>query len=229
MAQHRSTLPVAVTRIRVALVDDDPHFRLVVASVLAGSGRHEVVATGGSAEEAAQWPAETKPDVALLDVGLPGCSGIELAGELAKKFPGVLCLMITGVSDDASLLDAIRAGAVGYVLKSADTTAVIAAIDDALAGGAPMSPAIARRVLALMQEAPAGLPATDSDLAPLTAREAEVLGFVAEGASDKQVGDKLGVSRSTVKNCLLAIYGKWRVKSRTAAAVKFVRAGGPRP
>lgn len=224
-----STLSAAITRIRVALVDDDAHFRLVVASVLAGSGRHEVVATVGSAEEALQWPAEIKPDVALLDVGLPGSSGVELAGELLKKFPRLLVLMITGVSDDAAVLDAIRAGAVGYVLKSAGTDMIVEAIDDVLAGGAPMSPAIARRVLALMQQT-RGEPAPPApDLAPLTPRETQVLALVAEGASDKAIGDRLGLARSTVKNCLLAVYGKWRVQSRTAAAVKFVRAGERRP
>ncbi len=220
------TSPAAVTRIRVALVDDDPHFRLVVASVLARTGRHEVVATVGSAEEAMQWPPAIKPDVVLLDIGLPGRSGVELTDELAKKFPGVLAIMITGISEDAAVLEAIRAGAVGYVLKSAGTEAVVTAIDDALAGGAPMSPAIARRVLTLMQAVPAALPAESRDLAVLTAREREVLGLLAEGAGDKEIGDRLGMARSTVKNCLFAIYGKWRVKSRTAAAVKFVRAGG---
>lgn len=229
MALPLSTLSSAATRIRVALVDDDPHFRLVVASVLAGSGRHEVAAAAGSAEEAAHWAPEIAPHVVLIDVGLPGRTGVELAGELAKKFPGALLIMVTGVRDDAVVLEAIRAGAVGYVLKDADTEDVVAAIDDALAGGAPMSPAIARRVLALMQAAPAGQPASPAELAALTARESEVLALVAEGASDKAVGEKLGVTRSTVKNCLLGIYGKWRVQTRTAAAVKFVRAGGKRP
>lgn len=222
-SHFQTTRPV---RIRVALVEDDAHFRLVISSVLGASGRHEVVAAAGSAEEALQWPPDTKPDVALLDIGLPGKSGAELAGELLKKFPGALIIMVTGVRDDLAVLEAIRAGAVGYVLKGSDTDQIVAAIDDALAGGAPMSAVIARRVLGLMKSAPAVQPA--AELVALTPREAEVLALVAEGASDKAVGEKLGVTRSTVKNCLLTIYGKWRVKSRTAAAVKFVRAGGSR-
>lgn len=226
MAPTSSSSPAAVTRIRVGLVDDDPHFRLVTASVLAASGRHEVVATAGSAEEALQWPVEAESDVALLDVGLPGRSGAELTGELLKKFPRTLVIMLSGVSDDSSVLDAIRGGAVGYVLKSADMGQVVEAIDDALAGGAPMSPSIARRVLGFMQAAPVARTSSEGELAVLTAREAGVLALVAEGASDKEVAEKLGLARSTVKNCLLAIYGKWRVQSRTAAAVKFVRAGG---
>lgn len=212
-------------RIRVALVDDDAHFRLVVASVLGASGRHEVVAEARSAEEALGWPAARKPDVALLDVGLPGRAGSLLAGDLLAKFPGLLVLMVSGSRDETLILEAIRHGAVGYVLKSAELGPVLEAIDDALAGGAPMSPAIARQVLGLMRAAPAAKrPA--GDLAVLSAREAEVLALVAEGASDKEVADRLGVTRSTVKNSLFSIYGKWRVNSRTAAAVKFVRAGG---
>lgn len=215
-------------RIRVALVDDDAHFRLVVASVLGASGRHEIVAAAGSAEEALEWPAALQPDVALLDVGLPGRAGSLLAGDLLAKFPGLLVLMVSGLRDEAVVLEAIRHGAAGYVLKSAELAPVLEAIDDALAGGAPMSPAIARQLLGVMRAAPA-VKRPAGDLAVLTAREAEVLALVAEGAGDKEVADRLGVTRSTVKNCLFAIYGKWRVRSRTAAAVKFVRASEGRP
>lgn len=215
---------LAGPRIRVALVDDDAQFRLVLASVLGASGRHEVVAAVGSAEEALAWPATLKPDVVLLDVGLPGRAGSAVAGELLAKFPGALVLMVSGSRDDAVVLEAIRRGAAGYVLKSAELAPVLEAIDDALAGGAPMSPAIARQVLGLMRSAPAAKRPTAGELALLTPREAEVLALVAEGASDKDVAERLSVTRSTVKNCLFAIYGKWRVNSRTAAAVKFVRA-----
>lgn len=214
---------LAGPRIRVALVDDDAQFRLVLASVLGASGRHEVVAAVGSAEEALAWPATLKPDVVLLDVGLPGRAGSAVAGDLLAKFPGALVLMVSGSRDDAVVLEAIRHGAAGYVLKSAELAPVREAIDDALAGGAPMSPAIARQVLGLMRSAPTAKRPT-GELALLTPREAEVLALVAEGASDKDVAERLGVTRSTVKNCLFAIYGKWRVSSRTAAAVKFVRA-----
>jgi two-component system NarL family response regulator len=213
----------------MALVDDDPHFRLVLGSLLAASGRHQVVATAGSAEEATKWPKDLRPDVLLLDVGLPGRTGVALAGELREKFPHALVVMITAADEDGVVLDAIRAGAVGYVLKTGDTERIIEAVDDALAGGAPMSPSIARRVLTLMQRQTAPSPRTAApvELSVLTAREIAVLELVAQGASDKEIGAKLEVTRSTVKNCLLGIYGKWRVRSRTAAAVKFIRTEGP--
>jgi len=230
MRENAPTVRNSVPRIRVALVDDDPHFRLVVGSVLAASGRHEVVASVGTAEEASMWEESVRPDVMMLDIGLPGRTGVELAAELRTKFPATLIIMVTGRSDDAAVLDAIRAGAVGYVVKSAETNKVIEAIDDALAGGAPMSPAIARRVLLLMHQNAVGRPVAEpeSELAELTAREIAVLDMVAKGASDKEVGEKLGLARSTVKNCLMTIYNKWRVRSRTEAAVKFVRVGGLR-
>jgi DNA-binding NarL/FixJ family response regulator len=220
-----SPQPAKSARIRVALVDDDPHYRLFLESMLGASGRHEVVATAGSAEEATVWPATVAPHVALVDVGLPGRTGSLLAGDLLVRFPGALVIMVSALRDDGPILEAIRGGAVGYVLKGADAAELVAAIDDALAGGAPMSPAIARRVLGLMRAEPATKnPA--GELAPLTPRETEILELVAAGAGDKEVAERLGLARPTVKNCLLGIYTKWRVSSRTEAAVKFVRAGG---
>lgn len=212
-------------RIRVALVEDDPHFRLYLESALGASGRHEVVAAAGSAEEALGWSREMAPHVALLDVGLPGRTGSLLAGDLLERFPGTLVIMLTALSDDATVLEAIRRGAVGYVLKGADSADIVAAIDDALAGGAPMSPAIARKVLGLMRTTPPKCVdgAAAAEFAILTPREVDVLELVAGGAGDKEVAERLGVARSTVKNCLLGIYAKWRVSSRTEAAVKFVR------
>jgi DNA-binding NarL/FixJ family response regulator len=220
-----SPQPAKFARIRVALVDDDPHFRLFLESMLGASGRHEVVAVAGSAEEAMAWPTTAAPHVALVDVGLPGRTGSLLAGDLLARFPGALIIMVSALRDDGPILEAIRGGAVGYVLKGADAAELVAAIDDALAGGAPMSPAIARRVLALMRAEPAAATST-AELARLTPRETEMLELVATGAGDKEVAEKLGVARPTVKNCLLGIYAKWRVSSRTEAAVKFVRAGG---
>lgn len=226
---HRSLSPQPAkpARIRVGLVDDDPCFRLFLESMLGASGRHEVVATAGSAEEAMAWPATVAPHVALVDVGLPGRKGSLLAGDLLARFPGALVLMVSALRDDGPILEAIRGGAVGYVLKGANAAELVAAIDDALAGGAPMSPAIARQVLGLMRTGPAAK-AASGELARLTSREIEILEMVAAGAGDKEVAEQLGVARSTVKNCLLGIYAKWRVGSRTEAAVKFVRSGGGR-
>lgn len=230
----RMNAPVAASeskpsaRIAVALVDDDPHFQLFLESVLEASPRHRVAATAGSAEEALRWGAEVVPHVALLDIGLPGRAGSALVGELLKKFPRLLVIMLTAQTNEEAILESVRAGAVGYLLKGVDEAEILAAIDDALAGGAPMTPAIARRVLALMRQAPEAAAsaakaeeAGAAELASLTTRERDVLELVAGGASNKEIAERLGIAVSTAKNCLLAIYAKWRVRSRTEAAMKF--------
>lgn len=215
------------SRIGVSLVEDDPHFRLFVASSLEASSRHRVVTTAGNAAEVDTWSSDNPPAVVLVDSHLPDASGAEVVAKLVKRFPQALCVMLSGLSDEKTVLDAIRAGAVGYVLKGTSAEAILAAIDDALAGGAPMTPGIARTVLGMMREA--GKPTAlsghegDSELGYLTRRERQVLEQVAEGATDKEVSHQLGISPSTVKNTLLGVYAKWRVRSRTEAAVKFVR------
>jgi DNA-binding NarL/FixJ family response regulator len=113
-------------------------------------------------------------------------------------------------------------------LKSAGSAEIVEALDDAQAGGAPMSPSIAQRVLGLLREpVKAGGDKVEArELAQLTEREREVLALVANGDADKEICDKLGITRSTVKNHLTAIYDKWRVRSRTQAAVRFVKVTG---
>ncbi|MEY2878841.1 MAG: hypothetical protein RLZZ15_1221 [Verrucomicrobiota bacterium] len=213
----------------VALIDDDSPYRAYVATLLQASGRFTLVAEAGSIEAAANWPARMVAAVLLLDVALPGLAGPAAVKQLLAARPSIKIVMLTGHDADEPLLESIRAGAAGYLLKGAGSDAIVEALDDALTGGAPMSPSIARRVLTLLRE-PAG-PATPAgaagnDLAQLTQREREVLALVAEGDADKEICTKLGVTRSTVKNHLTAIYDKWRVRSRTQAAVRFVKVTG---
>lgn len=219
--------PASTGRVAVAVVEDDPHFCLYLESMLEASLRHRLVASASSAAEALEWSGEVRPHVILVDVGLPDQSGAELVGALLAKQPKALALMLTGESDATTVLQSIQGGAVGYVLKGGREEEILAAIDDALAGGAPMSPSIARKVLGLMRNGgdatPAARPAGGGELAILTERENDLLERVASGAGDKEIADALGLSRSTVKNALLVIYQKWRVRSRTEAAVKFTR------
>jgi DNA-binding NarL/FixJ family response regulator len=213
----------------VALVDDDAPYRDYLATLLESGGRHEVVAKAGSVEEALAWPAGVRPAVLLLDVALPGMAGSKAVAAFLAARPGLKIVMLTGRSEDEPLLEAIRAGAAGYLLKGSGSHEIVAALDDVAAGGAPMSPAIARRVLALLRDPPSGAPAAGTaaqELAQLTEREREVLALVADGCADKEVCERLGITRSTVKNHLTAIYDKWRVRSRTQAAVRFVKVTG---
>ena len=223
------TPPRAAGRVAVGIVEDDPHFRLFLESMLEASPRHRLVASAGSAAEALAWVPEAPPHVLLVDVGLPDRPGTELVADLLKKHPTALALILSAESAPGTVLAAIQSGAVGYVLKGGREEEILEAIDDALAGGAPMSPSIARKVLGLMREGAAEGTGTgakkpvDPRLAVLTERETDLLQRVADGASDKELAEALGLSRSTVKNALLVIYQKWRVRTRTEAAVVFTR------
>jgi len=208
----------------VALVDDDAPYRDYIGTILDASGRYALAATAGSVEEAMRWPAKAQFAALLLDVALPGVAGSKAVGDFLAARPGLKIVMLTGRHEDEPLLEAIRAGAAGYLLKGSGSQEIVEALDDVLAGGAPMSPSIARRVLALLREPAAGGAAGETAaLAQLTEREREVLALVADGRADKEICTQLGITRSTVKNHLTAIYDKWRVRSRTAAAVRFVR------
>lgn len=211
---------------RVVLVEDDAPFRAYIAGLLTDSGRYTVVAEAGSGEEARGWPDSAAPELAVVDIVLPGVAGPQVARELLARFPRLHIVMLTGRSEDDLVLDSIRAGAIGYVLKGTDSASVVDALDDARAGGAPMSPAIARRVLALMRDQPAaaGTTAPGPGLTPLTPREHDVLSLVATGVTDKEVAARLGISLSAVKQHLANIYAKWRVRSRTEAAIRFTQA-----
>lgn len=207
----------------VAIVDDDVPFVRSVQGALEHFGRHQVVATAHSAEAALRWPATIQPRVLLLDIGLPGLPGSKAVEQFLRTRPDLLIVMLTARTEADVLLEAMSAGAAGYLMKGAPLEQIVAAVDDALAGGAPMSPGIARRVLTLMRQ-PARATPPSPELAELTARESEILQLVADGLADKEIADRLQIAQSTVKNHLANVYDKWCVRSRTEAAVRFVRA-----
>jgi DNA-binding NarL/FixJ family response regulator len=213
----------AAPKISVGLVEDDAPYRAYVAALLESTGNRRVAFAVESAEQGLASIAGAGVNVLLLDVKLPGASGAAAVREFLAVQPDLLVIMLTGIDADDAVLEALRAGACGYVLKGSDSKVLLGAVDDALAGGAPMSPSIASRVVALLRAGPGAPPKrSEEQFVELTPREQDVLARVAAGRSDKEIASELACAVSTVKNHLAKIYAKWRVRSRTEAAVRYL-------
>ncbi len=224
-------MPPNSDRLPIALVEDDVLYRDYLSIVLASTGRYQVVAQATSAEEALDWGKNISFAAVLVDIRLPGRPGPALVAQLLARNPALHAIMLTAHEDADHILESFRAGASGYIVKGVASTEIIEALDDAFEGGAPMSRSIAQQVLALLRRPAASAVAAVPPPSDLTPRETDVITLVANGFSDKEAADELGVSRSAIKNHLANIYTKWRVRSRTEAAVRFVqsRAPGNRP
>ena len=169
-------------------------------------------------EEALRGIPADKPDVALVDIQLPGMSGIECVAKLKQLLPKLQVLMITTYEESELIFNSLRAGANGYLLKNAPAEELIQAIEQIQAGGAPMSLQIARKVTDYFHR----IQQPASDMETLSKREEEVLGLLAKGFLYKEIGDTLGVSLNTVRTYIHRIYEKLHVQSRTQAVLKFL-------
>ena len=204
---------------RVLIVDDHPVFRDGLAGLLATLPEVEVAGTAGTAEEALAILSETMPDVVLMDINLPGASGVEATRRASQIAPATAVLVVSMVDDDDSVFAALAAGARGYVLKGASAAEITAALRTVAAGGAVFGAGIANRMLGRMPaqlSGPKHLPQHED----LTAREREVLDLLAEGASNRQIARSLGVSLKTVQNHVSRILDKLQAADRTQAALR---------
>lgn len=202
----------------VALIEDDSEYRAGVERLLLSSGRYEVVAKYGSAEDALRELPQRSARLALMDVNLPGLPGPAAVLRLRESAPELRCVMLTMFDDTETLFSALQAGAVGYLLKTAPQD-ILPALDEVLAGGAPMSRPIARRVLAsFARPAAPAVPAAE-----LTTREREIMEHLCQGLADKEIATNLGISTATVKNHLYHVYEKLAVRGRTEAVLKWMR------
>ena len=165
-----------------------------------------------------------QPGVVLMDIGLPGISGIETTARLKLAMPDLLVIMMTVYHDHDQIFESLKAGACGYLLKRSSPAAVRSAIADVSEGGAPMTAEIARRVVGMFHH-PA---ASTGDEASLSKRETEILEWLAQGLANKEIADRLGLSIETVRVHLKRIYSKLHVHSRTQAAAKFREVKHPR-
>jgi DNA-binding NarL/FixJ family response regulator len=204
--------------IRVVLIEDAaPFARALQKFFRLGDSQIECRAIYPSAEEALKALPLDPPDLALVDVNLPGMSGIECVARLRTLCPSMLCLILTMYEDGPVIFDALKAGACGYLLKRTPPAEIAAAIVQARAGGSPMSPQIARQVVSFFHRTPAA-----DGLAVLTTREREVLDLLANGSMYKEIAARLGLSLDTVRTHLRKIYEKLHVHSRTEAVVKYL-------
>jgi two-component system nitrate/nitrite response regulator NarL len=208
--------------IRVAVADDHPMFRAGVVGSLREVQGIEVVGEAGDAASALMLARSELPDVIILDIAMPG-SGLTAAREIAAACPATRIVMLTVSEDEDDLLAAVKSGASGYVLKGAGAGELVSVIRSVNAGEVYVAPALAWGMLRELQT-----PRT-SPFDELTEREREVLELVAEGLSNQEVGDRLGLAEKTIKHYMTNILGKLQVRSRVEAALLVAREGSPGP
>jgi DNA-binding NarL/FixJ family response regulator len=204
--------------VRVGIVEDTASIRGNWRRVIEAQAGFQCVGAFRTAEEALQQLPALKPDVVLMDISLPGMTGIECVARLKPLLPNTPILMVTVHSDNDRLFQALQAGASGYLLKRAPMAELIAAIHEVLNGGAPMTGEIARRVIESFNR-PTAAPAHTANL---SARETEVIELLAHGYSDKEIAERLQISFTTVRSHVAHIFEKLHVRSRVEAATRFV-------
>jgi DNA-binding NarL/FixJ family response regulator len=205
--------------IRVAIVEDDEQVRENLARLVGEAKGFECVATFGSGEQALDALPRRTPEVVLMDINLPGISGVECVRQLKSRFPDIHIVMLTVYDDSDRIFQALQMGASGYLLKRSTATEILHAIEDVHGGGAPMTSYIARKVVQSFRQQGAW----DKPAENLSKRETDVLDYVARGYSNKEIADALGLKAETVRGYLKTIYTKLHVRSRTEAAMKFRR------
>jgi DNA-binding NarL/FixJ family response regulator len=205
--------------IKVAIVEDDEEIREGLAVLINGSAGYRCVGTYADGEQAiARLPAQS-PDVVLMDIHLPKMSGIECTEKLKEKYPDLQIMILTVYEDDDRVFKSLAAGATGYVLKKTPPAELLEAIRNLHAGGSPMSDRIARMVVQEFRQTGK----SSKEMENLTDREMEVLSYVAKGYQDKAIAEKLFISAETVRSHVRNMYQKLHVRSRTQAALKFLR------
>ncbi|MEK7781364.1 MAG: response regulator transcription factor [Verrucomicrobiota bacterium] len=218
MNLQKSGIEMMNKKITVSLVEDDQGTREKLQAVLSNTPGLRCLNIYASGEEAVQKLPTAVPDVVLMDINLPGMSGIQCVGQLKAKLPKVQILMLTTYEDSKLIFDSLRAGASGYLLKNMPAAEVVQAVEQVSAGGSPMSMAIARKVVNHFQQ----IKQAPTELDLLSKREQEILALLAKGYLYKEIADQLGITPGTVRVHLHTVYEKLHVSSRTEAVVKFL-------
>jgi len=205
--------------IKVALVEDDEGIRSSLAALIRRASNLRLAGDYPDAETALQEIPRKPPDVVLMDINLPGINGVECVRQLKSNLPEVQVLMLTVYEDSDSLFNSLKAGASGYLLKRTVSTRLLEAIRDVHAGGSPMTPQLARRLVQFFSNPNSG----QATVSKLTAGEKEFLDQLARGYAYKEIADRMKISIDTVRHYVRNVYEKLHVHSRTEAVVKYLR------
>ena len=205
--------------IKVAIVDDDEGIRTSLAALTRRASDMKLVGEYPDAETALKEIPSRPPDVVLMDINMPGMNGVECVRRLKGMLPKIQVMMLTVYEDSESLFNSLRAGASGYLLKRTASSRLAAAIRDVHAGGAPMSPQLARRVVQFFAKSPEA----ESELTNLTPGEREFLDQLAGGFAYKEIADRMNISIDTVRSYVRTVDEKLHVHSRTEAVVKYLK------
>lgn len=208
--------------VRVLLADDHPVYRLGLRALLDSVDGLEVIGEASTGAEAVRAAAELAPDVVVMDLRMPDLNGIEATRRIVRSQPDMAVLMLTYSDDDHSILDAMLAGARGYVLKEAGKDAIVRAVHDVVSGEMIFGAPIAKRMRELLGSQRAASPRPFPEL---TARELEVLDLMAQGLNNAAIAVRLGVGDKRVRNCATAIYNKLCVADRSQAIIRAREAG----
>jgi DNA-binding NarL/FixJ family response regulator len=205
-----------MSQIRILIADDHPVVREGLGGMLAGQSDFDVVGTARDGHEAIAQEQSLEPDVVLMDLRMPEKDGVAAIEAIKARRPGANILVLTTYDSDADIVRAVEAGATGYLLKDTPREDLFRAIRAAAKGESVLAPAVAARLMTRMRA-----PVQEK----LSAREVEVLSWVAKGGSNKAIGKALHISMATVKTHLIHIYGKLNVADRTAAVTEAIRLG----
>jgi DNA-binding NarL/FixJ family response regulator len=200
-----------ITPKRLLIIEDNPLIRQGFATVIQHAARYQVVGQYGTCEEALKQLTTDRPDIVLMDIDLPGINGIEGTGKIKRLYPDCIVLIITVLEDSEKVFQSLCAGAGGYLVKNTSVHALVASIDEAVAGGAPMSLHIASLVVKSFALQP------DS---PLSARETQVLQGIAQGKTYTKIATELFINKETVRSHIRSIYHKLEVNNKSDALRK---------
>ena len=210
-------------KLRILLVDDHEVVRLGLKALIGRQPSFEVFAEAGTADEAIEKARVHQPDVVVMDVRLPGKSGIEATREIMKLLPETKVIILTSYADDELLMDAIEAGAAGYVLKQIGSDALLRALESVARGESLLDPTLMNKVFARLREA--ARQERGQAFANLTEQEVKILALVAEGLTNREIADRIYLSEKTVRNYVSAILGKLGLAHRSQAAAYAVEHG----